>query len=49
MYDTCTGLLIIDTTVTSTLSTNQAPSAEEREKALWAALDNDASFWFTEP
>lgn len=24
-------------------------SAEEREKALWAALDNDASFWFTEP
>ena len=24
-------------------------STEEREKALWAALDNDASFWFTAP
>lgn len=24
-------------------------SAQEREAKLWASLDNDASFWFTEP
>jgi hypothetical protein len=24
-------------------------SAKEREEKLWASLDNDASFWFTEP
>ena len=24
-------------------------SAKEREQKLWASLDNDASFWFTEP
>jgi len=24
-------------------------SAQERERKLWASLDNDSSFWFTEP
>jgi len=24
-------------------------TAEEKKKKLWASLDNDASFWFTEP
>jgi 2-polyprenyl-3-methyl-5-hydroxy-6-metoxy-1,4-benzoquinol methylase len=28
---------------------NETDSAEERQKKLWASLDNNASFWFTEP
>jgi hypothetical protein len=28
---------------------NEADTAEEKQKKLWASLDNNASFWFTEP
>jgi hypothetical protein len=27
----------------------ETETAEEKQKKLWASLDNDASFWFTEP
>ena len=28
---------------------DETETAEEKQKKLWASLDNDASFWFTEP
>jgi hypothetical protein len=28
---------------------NEGDSEEEKQKKLWASLDNNASFWFTEP
>jgi len=28
---------------------DEADSADEKQKKLWASLDNNASFWFTEP
>lgn len=28
---------------------NETDTAEEKQKKLWASLDNNASFWFTEP
>lgn len=66
MYETCTGLVIIDTFIALSSQLivkidestyhghiyqehSETDTAEEKQKKLWASLDNNASFWFTEP
>jgi 2-polyprenyl-3-methyl-5-hydroxy-6-metoxy-1,4-benzoquinol methylase len=65
MYDTCTGIVLIDTFIalSSQLSVEIAGATrhghvyrehdptetkEQRAKKLWASLDNESSFWFTQ-